>query len=535
VHQKSTRNRIRTLTAIGGCLVAASTALVQQGASAAAPAPTASESVTSQQLAAGLNLTTIVRTAPEDAGYWTATVLVAKANGKPVPDPDAPLAVLGIQADAQSLAVRLQAAGFSPTVEEVDNPAFADLPAGTMGWRVRVGHFATVADVKAEIAVLGKAGFGAQYDFTLQDGPGPGDEHIKVLTVDPRTFHGQIGASHGGTATGRATTSQLAQQAGALAAVNAGFFVISPADGIPGAPGGIGVYDGNLESAATNGRVALVLGNDGRDVSIRNLSTQVSVTAKDGTTHDVDGVNRVPGLIRDCGGDAGDLPTTHPLQDVTCTDPNEIVLFTPQLGSPLPTGAGVQVVLDANDRVVSVVPQGTAVAAGDRALQGIGEGAAWLQAHAVVGRKLKVDEQVVDANGCKVRTNKNVDIVNAGPWLVRAGQPYIDVTAEGDSHPGEPAFLYGWGVRRQPRTFVGVDGRGRLLIVEVDGRQPGYSEGMTLPEEAAFMKSLGAVNAMNLDGGGSSAMVVNGQVVTSPSDATGQRPVGDALVIVPGR
>jgi len=80
-------------------------------------------------------------------------------------------------------------------------------------------------------------------------------------------------------------------------------------------------------------------------------------------------------------------------------------------------------------------------------------------------------------------------------------------------------------VERAPRTAIGVDKRGRTLILIVaDGRQPFYSQGMTFAEVAALMISYGAENAMSLDGGGSSTLVVrdkNGQiqVLNSPIDA----------------
>ncbi|CAM03983.1 secreted protein [Saccharopolyspora erythraea NRRL 2338] len=83
--------------------------------------------------------------------------------------------------------------------------------------------------------------------------------------------------------------------------------------------------------------------------------------------------------------------------------------------------------------------------------------------------------------------------------------------------------------------MAGIDQAGRLLPVTVDGRRPGSSAGFTLLEAARFMRSLGAVNAMNLDSGGSTSFVVNGKPANSPSDATGERAVGDALVVVPGR
>ena len=74
---------------------------------------------------------------------------------------------------------------------------------------------------------------------------------------------------------------------------------------------------------------------------------------------------------------------------------------------------------------------------------------------------------------------------------------------------------------------------GSLLLVTVDGRRAGWSAGVTLPEAARLMRSLGARDALNLDGGGSTAMTVRGRVVNRPSDAGGERPVSDALVVLP--
>ena len=63
----------------------------------------------------------------------------------------------------------------------------------------------------------------------------------------------------------------------------------------------------------------------------------------------------------------------------------------------------------------------------------------------------------------------------------------------------------------QPRSAVGVDRRGRyLILVTIDGRQPGYSEGVTTAEAAEWMRKLGTYNALNLDGGGSTALVIEG-------------------------
>lgn len=82
----------------------------------------------------------------------------------------------------------------------------------------------------------------------------------------------------------------------------------------------------------------------------------------------------------------------------------------------------------------------------------------------------------------------------------------------------------------QPRTAVGVIDDNHLVFVVVDGRQEGYSEGVTLPELADIMLSLGATTAYNLDGGGSSTMYFNGQVVNSPSNG-GERGTSDILYV----
>ncbi len=96
---------------------------------------------------------------------------------------------------------------------------------------------------------------------------------------------------------------------------------------------------------------------------------------------------------------------------------------------------------------------------------------------------------------------------------------------------------------RHPRTLVGTAAGGRrLLLVTVDGRQAGYSAGMTLRESARLLLRLGATEGLNLDGGGSTTLVVRGRgasgarfvVANRPSDAAGERPVGNALVAVSG-
>lgn len=69
------------------------------------------------------------------------------------------------------------------------------------------------------------------------------------------------------------------------------------------------------------------------------------------------------------------------------------------------------------------------------------------------------------------------------------------------------------------------------MIATVDGRQPQKSVGMTIDELTRLMVGLGCVEAINLDGGGSTTMVVKGKTVNNPSDPAGERPVSDALLV----
>jgi hypothetical protein len=114
--------------------------------------------------------------------------------------------------------------------------------------------------------------------------------------------------------------------------------------------------------------------------------------------------------------------------------------------------------------------------------------------------------------------------MGGGPRIVRSGSVSVEFQAEGTSQ--SHAF------DRHPRSAVGVSRDSTTLwLAAVDGRSPGYSRGMDLEELASFMIALGAWDALNLDGGGSTAMVLGGQVLGRPSDPTGERPVANVLAV----
>ena len=449
--------------------------------------------------------------------------------------------VTGSAADAEvesgswvtATASRLASYGYELRVEPVAWPAYSDTPHGLMGYRLRVGEFPTQAAAATAAAAIAADGFTTTTEWTGYDASTPATlENIHVAVIDPKVFTGTVEGTHDGALAQRQTPSAVADQLGSLVATNGGFFVIGSGDGIPGTQSGLGVYNGKLESLASGARAALVIQDNGRKFQVADLTSSV-VAQVGGSRYAVHGVNRVPGTVRDCG-TSGATPTTHPEQDVDCYETDDLVEFTGELGTALPTGAGTQAVLDPSGRVVSVGARGGSVPTGDTVLQGIGTASTWLSQEALVGRTVQLSESVRNATtGASIPLVAGTSIVSAAPLLVQNGRTDIDAAAEGVVDPQDLSFNYQWANARQPRTIAGVDKHGDLVLVTVDGRLTAGSEGFTLAEEAAFMRSLGAVQALNLDGGGSTAMAVGGNLVTNPSDATGERPVGDTIQVLP--
>jgi exopolysaccharide biosynthesis protein len=114
-----------------------------------------------------------------------------------------------------------------------------------------------------------------------------------------------------------------------------------------------------------------------------------------------------------------------------------------------------------------------------------------------------------------------------GPAIVEDGQVADGIEdVEVDTNVGNHSIQ-----GEQPRTAVGVVGTNHLVFVVVDGRSPGYSAGVTMTGLADIMQGLGATTAYNLDGGGSSTMYFNGQLVNNPLGQGKERGTSDILYI----
>ncbi len=137
-------------------------------------------------------------------------------------------------------------------------------------------------------------------------------------------------------------------------------------------------------------------------------------------------------------------------------------------------------------------------------------------------RNVKVGDKVVINENLGPIWNGVPQVIGAGPMLLKNGQ--VKVTALEEEFPDDIA------VGRAPRTGFGIMPDGQYLLGIVDGRQS-FSIGCTLTEWAELLKKMGAREAINFDGGGSTEMVLRNRVVNSPSDGK-ERPVGSALVVL---
>jgi hypothetical protein len=203
-------------------------------------------------------------------------------------------------------------------------------------------------------------------------------------------------------------------------------------------------------------------------------------------------------------------------------------LFTPAYGPATPAVAGATAVVlfpfplaspgvDLPATAVELVPAGAPIAIpiGGAVLVARGASAQAVAAEVVPGATVTVRLGLTpDWPGV-------VGAIGGGPQIVRDGKPVF--------RAGE-FFTSGQLNQRSPRSAVGQTADGRILLVAVDGRQAGYSVGVTNFELAQALVRLGATTAMALDGGGSTTMAFDGTLLNRPSGP--ERAIASALMLV---
>ena len=325
---------------------------------------------------------------------------------------------------------------------------------------------------------------------------------IHLLVLDPRSVRLDSALAMDEIA-GAETTSSLAARRGALAAVNGGYFRTT---GIyRGEPAGMYAAGGKVLSEPNGPRMEMAVSNAGETVRIAfaEVALRAMVAAEDGERRTIDGINRPRGE-------------------------GELVLFTPEFHrTTLTPGGGLEIAVRAG-RVARAEdgPGSSLIPADGFVLSAGGAARAWALARFRPGSPVGLEIETRSEPPLPFEPDW---IVGAGPLLVRAG------TALGAEQSDAEGFAADFGRGRHPRTALGVREDGRIVLAVVDGRQPRVSVGMTIPELSALMAGWGCREAINLDGGGSTTMVIDGKIVNRPSDAAGERPVSDAILIVPRR
>lgn len=340
----------------------------------------------------------------------------------------------------------------------------------------------------------------------------PGVEHLVLRRDDPpqqlnvarlsKDARSRVRAVPAGAtlAAGPAPTSAACARVGCSLAVNGDFS--DPA----GRPIGALVSGGELVTSSVAEHTQLQLRPGGRP-TIDDFAWSAELRTAEGRALAVDSVNRPVA-------DGITLYTTR-WGPSTGTDASSLELVVGVVGAtdarPLPPDRSPARLADLRGGGNSAIPAGNVV------LSGRGTGVAelaglWERTVAPAGVQATL---TVSTGGAK-------ESVGGSPRMLLGGGPAWPTA--------DPAPF----VRSaHPRTMVGATPAGELLIVTVDGRQPGYSNGASLAEAADILSGLGAVEGVNLDGGNSTTFVVGGAVRNRPSDG-GERPVSSALVVLPG-
>jgi hypothetical protein len=208
---------------------------------------------------------------------------------------------------------------------------------------------------------------------------------------------------------------------------------------------------------------------------------------------------------------------------------NQISLFTPTYGTTTPPGAGTTEVVvhpfpptaPNTDLVGPVVDLrgagGTPIPRDGAVLVARGTAAQRLAEEAPIGTIVTL--RLI----FRPEWTGIADAVGGGPVLVREGGPVFRA---------QEAFTSTQLAPRNPRTAVGQLRDGRILMVVVDGRRPGYSVGMTNFELAQTLVRLGSVTGSAFDGGGSTTLAFDGKLLNRPSDPGGERPTSTALQLM---
>ena len=331
-----------------------------------------------------------------------------------------------------------------------------------------------------------------EYDLITSAGP----IVVHVVAVAPQTPQIELNtvlASDALQSSGE-TVSSMARRTGAIAGINADYFDI----GNTNRPTNLVVRHGALVSTPTK-RYALVISSNGTP-QIIEMTFAGTLQLADKTVA-LDAVNRAP--------NGGTSLLTPAFGSVAPHDDVTLVALTPTTGTPPFATYRVDAVLDNT----TAQPPGYYLAIG-------------MDAYASVGVPNPGDAIAASGDLEPFSLGSLAAAVGGGPLILNDGSWFDD--PDGPSG-GEYA-------QRIPCSGAALGSDGTLFLLEVDGRQPDLSVGITRPEFAALMRAFGAARGMAFDGGGSSELVAripgesSASLVTTPSDGH-ERKVADGMFV----
>lgn len=305
------------------------------------------------------------------------------------------------------------------------------------------------------------------------------------------------------------TLSEMAERKNAYAAVTGGFFTQY------GLPSGMVVIHGELISPSTgrypvfvveNGKAAFREFKSSITVEYRRSSTSKSVNHGDNVadTGRTDSINTGSIPVSSFNSPAGEksiaVYTSYYGKTNRAKKPNLSVTVT---GNTV-TGAAFC------DGELEIPQNGMVISFFDTA------------GYSLENLPLQIGDTVALSHLPELATG--ADAYECGSWLVREGKIVV---------PLKDAFV-GILTNRDPRTAIGVKEDGTVVLLTVDGRQPGYSAGFTGQELAEYLVSCGVKDAAMLDGGASTEMLFKGKLVSRPSYKGEERTLGGGILVVHG-
>jgi hypothetical protein len=345
--------------------------------------------------------------------------------------------------------------------------------------------------------------FYSSADPTLIDPPG--DIAVYLVRLDPHRVRLDAVLS-GGDVMGTERVDEMAGRTGAVAAINGGFFNTRN-----GEPTGLLKIRGELvsDTRTARGVVAIRAPPTGRtELTFDQVAVQMSIRFT-----------------------AADREWTMPIDGVDTTrERGKLMLYTPAYLAHTDTAAnGTEWVLVGQPlRVVDVqsnvgrapiLPDGVTLSYGGLELP---EPLAAL----ADGIEVRLETEWQSAHGVSADVfERSEHIINGAGLLRRGGRLVTDWDAE-SLNPD--TFLN----VRHPRTLIGLDRHGFIWLAAIDGRRAEYSMGMAFTDLQRLCDRLELTDALNLDGGGSTTMVLEGRVVNRPSDPAGPRAVSDAILVL---